>query len=224
MTLIAEDLLLLLLDDEDGTLVQQSFVDQALAGAVLAELALEEHVVLRERRGWGAKPHVVPADGAAPDDEVLAHALGVVAERPRDAGGLLRPLGKGLRQHLAERLVERGVLRREEGKVLGLFPRTTWPAVDSTHEAEVRRDVTATLVDGVPPGPRTAAVVGLLHAIGRAHKTVDHEGVPAHEVKKRAKAVAEGDLASEAVSAAVQAMYTAVFTATVIPAVVAGSG
>ncbi len=223
MTLIAEDLLLLLLDDEDGTLVQQSFVDQALAGAVLAELALEGHVVLQERRGWGAKPHVVPADGAAPDDEVLAHALGIVAEKPRDAGGLLRPLGKGLRQHLAERLVERGVLRREEDRVLGLFPRTTWPAVDSTHEAEVRRDIAATLVDGVPPGPRTAAIVGLLHAIGRAHKTVDHAGVPAHEVRKRAKAVAEGDLASAAVSAAVQAMYTAVFTATVIPAVVAGS-
>lgn len=223
MTLIAEDLLLLLLDDEDGTLVQQSFVDQALAGAVLAELALEGHVVLGDPRGWGLKPHVLPAEGAAPDDEVLAEALVIVAERPRDAGGLLRPLGKGLRQRLAVRLVARGILRREEDKVLGLFPRTTWPTVDATHEADVRRDLAATLLDGVPPGPRTAAIIGLLHAIGRSHKTIDRGGVPAHEVRKRAKAVAEGDLASEAVSAAVQAMYTAVFTATVIPAVVAGS-
>ena len=34
---------------------------------------------------------------------------------------------------------ERGIVERREQKVLGLFPRTLWPTVDSTHEEEVRR-------------------------------------------------------------------------------------
>ncbi|MFW6776139.1 GOLPH3/VPS74 family protein [Nocardioides sp. CPCC 205120] len=219
MTLIAEDLLLLLLDDEDGTLLQQSFLDQALAGAVLAELAAERLVELGEERRWGAKPHVLPVRGARTDDLVLATALERVAEKPRDAQGLLHPLGKGLRDTLLERLAERGLLRREEGRVLGLFRRTTWPAVDSAHEEQVRDELEATLVHGRPAAPRAAALIGLLHAIGVVHRVVDREGVSASEVKRRAKAVAEGELASEAVGSAVQAMYVAIWTATLVPVI-----
>lgn len=226
MTLIAEDLLLLLLDDEDGTLVQQSFVDQALAGAVLAELADAGHVRLRERR-WGAKPLLERAPVPGPDDPLLAAALEVVAERARTAQALLGPLrrvptGTGLRTALLERLAERGLVRREEGRVLGLFPRTTWPALDSAHEDAVRDDLAATLLEGETPAARTVALVGLLHAIGRAHKVVGTGAMSAGEVKRRAKAVAEGELASEALTDAVQAVYTAIFVAAVVPAATGG--
>ena len=39
-TLIAEDLLLLLLDDESGKLTNATFLDAGLGGALLVELAL----------------------------------------------------------------------------------------------------------------------------------------------------------------------------------------
>lgn len=218
MTLIAEDLLLLLLDDDSGRLVQQSFADQALAGAVIAELAEGGHVRLVERR-W-SDPLVERAPIAKPHDPVLADAAREIEKKSRTAPSLLGPVGKGLRARLAERLVERGILRREDDKVLGLFPRTSWPTVDARHEEEVRAEIGATLLHGEPPGPRAAAPIGLLHAVGLAHKVIDRGDVSASEVKKRAKAVAEGDLASEAVSSAVQGVYTAVFTATIVPAIV----
>jgi len=217
MSLIAEDLLLLLLDGDSGALVQQSYVKEALAGAVLADLAVADAVEMEERTvlGFGAQPHVVPAKGASVDDPLLADALAVVAQKPRTAQSLLGPLGKDLRERLTDRLVERGILRREEGRVLGLFPRTTWPTVDSAHEDEVRRTVRAVLLEGAEPDERTAALVGLLHAIDRAHKTVDARGSAARDVKKRAKAVAEGEVASAAVRRAVEAINTAVVTAVV---------
>lgn len=217
MTLIAEDLLLLLLDDGSGALVQQSYVKEALAGALLADLAVADAVEMEERTvlGFGAQPHVVPAKGGTVDDPLLVDALAVVAQKPRTAQALLGPLGKDLRELLGDRLVERGVLRREEGKVLGLFPRTTWPTLDSAHEDEVRRTVRAVLIDGTEPDERTASLVGLLHAIDRAHKTVDAKGAAARDVKKRAKAVAEGEVASAAVRRAVEAINTAVITAVI---------
>ncbi|MFC5823499.1 GPP34 family phosphoprotein [Nonomuraea insulae] len=39
---------------------------------------------------------------------------------------------------LIDRLVERGLIRRESKRVLGVFRMTTLPAADTRHEAELR--------------------------------------------------------------------------------------
>ena len=74
--------------------------------------------------------------------------------------------------------------------MLGLFHRTRWPARDGGRQAAVRRDLASVLVAGAEPDRRTAALVALLHAVGRAHTVVDHKGVPASRVRARARTVA----------------------------------
>lgn len=224
-TLIAEDLLLLLLDDVKGT-ATSSYLDVALGGALLVELALADAVHVRERTSvWsGAKVGVTP--GAAVADPVLAEALRRVAERERAASDLVTRLGKGARSALTARLAERGILRREDDKVLGLFPRTRWPEADGRHEDEVRARLTAVLVQGLEPDPRTGALVALLHAVGAAPSAVDRGGVPAREVRRRAKEVAEGAWAAKAVQDAIMAStaaMTATMAATTAAAASAGS-
>ncbi len=208
-TLIAEDLLLLLLDDRKGT-PTSAYLDVALGGALLLELALADAVRVRERTSiWsGAKVAAVP--GAAPDDPVLRAALDRVAERERTATDLVQRLGKGAKDALADRLAERGLLTRREDKVLGLFPRTSWPAADTAHEADVRRRLTAVLVQGTEPDPRTGALVALLQAVDKAPSAVDHDGVPARDVRRRAKQVAEGAWAAKAVQDAIAASVAAI--------------
>lgn len=209
-TLIAEDLLLLLLDDEKGT-ATSSYVDVALGGAVLLELALAEAVVVRERTSiWsGAKVAVTPGTTSL-GDPLLDSALPLVAERERSASDLVNRLGKGVRGVLAERLAARGLLQRHDDKVLGLFPRTRWLAADTAHEAEVRRQLTAVLVQGVEPDPRTGALVALLAAVDQAPAAVDHAGIPKRDVRRRAKEVAEGAWAADAVQDAIAASTAAV--------------
>jgi hypothetical protein len=220
MTLIAEDLLLLLLDDEKGNLTSSSYPHTVLGGAVLLELALAGTVEVRKDGAWrSAKVH--PTGTPAPADPVLVSALGTVAERPRTAQDLVNRLGKGLKETLAERLVEQGMLQRRESRVLGLFPRTRWPVADRTHEDEVRRRLTAALGQGLTPDERTGALVALLHAIGRAHKVVPHEGVPTAEVKRRAKEIAEGAWAAKAVKDAINAATAAIVAATAAASVAA---
>ncbi|HYQ75739.1 GOLPH3/VPS74 family protein [Cellulomonas sp.] len=222
-TLIAEDLLLLLLDDAKGT-PTSSYVDVALGGALLVELALAEAVHVRERTSvWsGAKVAVTP--GAAVSDPLLAEALRRVAERERAASDLVTRLGKGARDALATRLAERGILRREDDKVLGLFPRTRWPEADGRHEDEVRARLTAVLVQGLDPDPRTGALVALLHAVGAAPSAVDRGGVPARDVRRRAKDVAEGAWAAKAVQDAITASTAAMTAAMAATTVAASAG
>ena len=97
------------------------------------------------------------------------------------------------------------MLERRDDKVLGLFPRTRWPAADTAHEDAVRLRLRAALVEGADPDERTGALAALLHAVDRAHKTVDRGPVSAREVRKRAKALAEGQWAAEAVRDAIMA-------------------
>ncbi len=226
MALIAEDMLLLLLDDEKGTVVGTSHLPIVLGGAVLLELATTGAVVVEEKQGmWKSAKVRVQAD-SPPSDELLRHAVGVVAEKERSGQDLVTRLGKGVKEELLGRLERRGILERRQDRVLGLFPRTRWPAVDSTHEDAVRRALTAALVQGVQPEQHTACLIALLSAIDRAHKVVDRDGLPASQVRKRAKEIAQGEWAAKAVKDAISAAtaaVTAAVVATTTAATTAGS-
>lgn len=203
-TLVAEDLLLLLLDDESGTFTTANH-REALAGAALAELAADNAVELDSRGGLWKRTTVSLDEAGVVDDPVLRLVADRIAEKPRSPEDIVGRVGRDVEDALCARLVERGVLRRDEHKVLGLFPRTTWPAADSSRERRLRDDLRAVLLDGRDPEPRTGVLIALLVAIDQVHKVVDRDGRSAREIKKRAKEVAEGGWASDAVKKALDA-------------------
>lgn len=222
-TLIAEDLLLLLLDDDSGTMAAASAERPLFGGAVLVELALAGLVEVEERRSVWHSAKVRPTGSATPPtDPLLSSALTTVREKPRSATELVQRLGKGVRDELLRRLEARGMVQRREEKVFGLFPYTRWPAADLAHERQVRVRLEGVLVHGLTPDPRTGALVALLHAVGQAHKVVRAD-LSDREVKKRAKAIAEGDWAAKAVQDAVAAAVSAAVTATVAASAAATS-
>jgi hypothetical protein len=128
--LIAEDLLLLLYDDESGKPIAGSpGLDYALAGAVLIELTLIGKLDITGSAD-GVKPGRLKVVDPAPTgdpilDERLAYVTGNPGKKPKDHMG---QLSKRLRDQLLARLVERGILQADESRVLGLFPVTRWPA------------------------------------------------------------------------------------------------
>ena len=126
---------------------------------------------------------------------------------------MIGPLSKNLQRTLYQRLADRGVVRAERGKILGVFPVRRWPAEDASEEAEVRRLMTQALVQQVTPDTRTAALIALVHAVGRVDKIVDarQHGLSKRELRARAKEIAEGNWGSEAVRKAIQEMMEAAF-------------
>lgn len=215
--LIAEDLLLLLLDDESGRLTHASYLDAGLGGALLVELALAEHVAVRPRKSRWSRPKVVRAGHGEPEDPALGDALSLVEEKPRTAKDLVPRLGKALREPLLEQLAADGVVDRQDEKVLGLFLRSRWPSADSAREEAVRHVLGDVLLRGAEPDPRTAGLVAVLSAMGVAHRVLDREGTSAREVRARAKEVGEGAWAAQAVKDAIAAAQAA------MAAVIAGS-
>lgn len=220
--LLAEDLLLLLLDENSGKVTPSDSAGLALAGAVLAELAILGAVTVDERTSRFRSPKV-RVTGPVPEDRVLADAMDLVAEKDRTAQSFVERLGKHLASTLGDRLADRGLLERRETRLFGVISRTRWPALDSTHERQVRQSLTSVLVQGTTPDARTGVLVAVLVAIDRVHKVVAHDGMSRRDLKKRAKEVTEGAWAAQSVRDAIQSTHAAV-TAAVAAAAASSSG
>ena len=200
--LIVEDLLLLLLDDETGTPATAGTLYYALGGAVLAELALSDRIVADESRAGLNGPKVRTAgDGPLPDP-LLQSAYDKVAEKERGVQTLLVEIGTRLWDPLIERLLARGLIRKEQKKVLGLFKVNQLPAADGAHEAALRERIKAVLVRGETADPRTAVVIALLSASG-ALPALRPFLAWSSDVYHRAKEYENGDWGAAAVNEAV---------------------
>ena len=220
--LIAEDLLLLLTYDESGKpIVDTTKLDLGLAGAVLIDLAERDRVEVAGPGETVREGRLYVRDRTPTGETVLDEVLSRVEDRgPKKPASLVPHLTKGLREALYERLAARGIVRAEEGRVLGIFPRRQWPATDSTHEDEMRRGLRDVLVAGREPTVHEAMLVSMLYAVEQVPKVLGDE-VDKREVRERAKSIAEGQFAGEAVRKAVEAVRAAVLTSVIAASVVA---
>lgn len=214
--LIAEDLLLLLTDDATGKpVVDTNRLTLALTGAVLVELTLAGRIAVTDGGAWGSGPRVTVVSDAHLCDSVLDAALRKIASKsqPVTAQKVLSTLSYGLVKELRQRLVDRGILRAEEDRVLGVFPTRVWPAADARHEAQLRSALWEVVVVGRPPTDREITLVALLDAVDQVPKQFANDGMTARQLRERAKALSAGNLGGEAVKHAIAAT-TATLVAT----------
>jgi len=241
--LILEDHLLLTLDDVTGkAVVDASYREQVAAGALLVELALLGRVDLAGDGNGGRVGRIVVRDTSPTGSVLLDDALVVVRSREGSTPkALIGPIAKTKPADAAlEALAARGILRREHGRVLGIFPTTRWPAADSRHEDAVRADLWRVLVDGAAPAERTGALVALLAATNQAGRVLaagGMRGAPAgtgggrswtlaerRAVDRRAEELARSSWAGEAVRAYVEEVTAVILAgATVATAAAATS-
>jgi hypothetical protein len=209
--------LLLLTDDHTGKLaVSGTEADVALGGALLVELALTERVDVAGPNERVREGRLVVRDASPTGDELLDEALATVGQKEgKKPQGVVAPLGKRIRIRVYERLAERGVLRAEKSRVLGMFPSHRWPSEDAAHEASVRAGLVTALRDGMTTDARTGALISQLVALNVVHKAVDPDsvGLSKREMKANAKRIAEGDWAAKAVRQAIDSMNAAVIAA-----------
>ncbi|WP_181763515.1 GOLPH3/VPS74 family protein [Streptomyces albidus (ex Kaewkla and Franco 2022)] len=200
--LVVEDLMLLMMDDKSGAVAGEGTLYYTLGGAVLVELGLGGHVTVdqNDRGLTGLKVRAVP--GSRLPDPILKDAHDKVARRVRGVQSLLAEIGPTLRGTVLDRLVKRGVLRRDTKKWLGLFSSTSITIADTRRKKALVEKVRAVLVDHAEPDARTAALVGLLSASGTL--TTLHRSIPwSGKVYKRAKELELESWGAEAVNSAV---------------------
>ncbi|MCI4044873.1 GPP34 family phosphoprotein [Streptomyces sp. TRM75563] len=213
--LIVEDLTLLMMDDKSGAIAGEGTLYYTLGGAVLVELGLRGHIAADENdQGLnGVKVHAVSS--RTPSDPLLRAAQAKAGERVRGVQTLLIEIGTGMRETVLDRLVERGMLRQETKKTLGLFRTTSTTVADTGYKKALVEKVRAVLIDGAEPDDRTAALTGLLSASGTLptlHRSIPWSG----QVYKRAKELEQSSWGAEAVNAAVMRTVAAISAGTVV--------
>jgi hypothetical protein len=225
--LLAEDLLLLLTDDDTGKLTASSTeVDVALGGALLVELTLMQRVDVAGPDERVREGRLVVRDRDPTGDGLLNEALTIVGKNEgKKPQSVVERLGKRVRGRLYERLVEGGVLRAADDRILGIFPTHRWPAKDAAHELSVRAGLVSALREGATSEARTGALISLLLALRAVHKAVDpgSVGLSKKELDANAKRIAEGEWAAKAVRRAIDSMNAAIIAA-ISSAVVVGGG
>jgi len=205
MLTIAEELLLLALDDDEGKIISSHWgpvlvhpiLERGLIGAILVDLAVRGRLELQQGQ-------LVVTDPSPTGVALLDGTLDIVrrSETQRPPQGWIKELGRddqALEKRLLDGLVQQGILRQEEGRFLWVFRTRSHPTEDEGPERSVRERVSAFL-GGDPPDPRTLLLVRLVAAC----KLVELIAAPGgtEEAEARIQACREDADAASVVAAA----------------------
>lgn len=215
-----EEILLLALRDDAGTIASGTLYQYAIGGAVLAELLLGARVRLETSK----KNRIVTlADPTPIGDLLIDEGLEKVRTSKREAtaqtwvstfAGL-----KNLKHRIAERLCDRGILKEEDAKVLLVFTRKTYPELDPEPERElVERLRQAIFTDTDDVEVRTVVLASLANSAGVLKAVFDKKEL--RDRKERIEQIVNGELTGKATKEAIEAMQAAVMMATIIPTII----
>ncbi len=168
MLRFAEEVVLLLLRDDDGKFVHVPswLLDRILAGAVLMDLAMEYRIDTDPER-------LVLLDDTPVGDSLLDPTLARIAE---DREGVERDArywveqeathAEEIREEALNRLVEVGILEREDDRFLWVFKSRRYPIIDGKAEREVKLRIMGVLFSDEIPDPRDVVIICLADACG----------------------------------------------------------
>lgn len=202
----AEELLLLLLNEETGDLaaVPEPRLNHALAGAVLMDLALENRIDTDPE-------NLVLLDSTPLRDDLLDPSLARIAQDggAHDAEYWVRRIageGERVRAAALSRLLQAGILdSAEEGSMSlshGVSRARRYPAVDGKAQQEVRLRIMGVLFRDDIPEPRDIVLICLADACGMFEKILTRAEL--EQVRDRIALVRRMDLIGQAVASAVR--------------------
>jgi len=218
-----EEIMLLAMRDQKGTVFSGSMYNFAIGGAVLAELLMEKRVDLEavKKKKFARVLSAAPLGDPFIDDCLSRIAA---AKKPAQLHDWVSKFAnaKNLKNRVAEQLVRRRILRVDEDKVLGIFSRKVYPEVDPVPEREViERLRRAIFGEGREVEPRTVVLLSLASSADLLRHVFDKKELKAR--KARIEQVVNGELTGKATKEAIEAMQAAVMVACIIPAIVVTS-
>lgn len=165
MLTFVEETCLLLLDEESGELlpIHPNILECALVGAVLVDLAFAYRI--------DTDPKTLTVTDRAPTgeamlDRVLARIDGhaETTDTATWVNTLARDEAADIQKHALARLVERGILQRQEKKSLLGFRKVRYQTIDGETAREVKERLKALLLSDEIPDPRDTALLSLVDA------------------------------------------------------------
>jgi len=216
---IYEEILLLALRDKKGTILFGINYEQALAGALLAELLLINKIEIETS---GKRKFVKLLSRRSTRNELLDECIEKIAAAKRRA----RPQNwiqrfahiSRLKHKAAQSLCRKGILKMEEDKVLLLFKRKIYPELNPKPEQKLMEKIDNALFGSKKDiDPETVILISICNSTGILKQIFDKSKL--RKKKNRIKEITSGNLIGNATKDAIEAMQVAVMVATIIPAV-----
>jgi len=213
---IHQEIFLLALKDEQGTIISGSMYNYAIGGAVLAELFLREKITLDKKK------KVALTDKHPIGDPFIDGWIEKISERkkPYSAKDLVSAIAqsKNLKHDIAQQLCKQSILKMEEDKVLFIFNRTIYPERDGRPEQEViKRLEKAIFGTNKDIEPRTAILLALVKAANLLNYLFDKSKLK--ERKQRIDKIINGDLVNQATKEAIEEFNAVIVMVCVMPAI-----
>lgn len=197
---LTEELALLALDDQTGKPLELpgDALGYGLAGAIILDLSLARRIDTDLRQ-------LTVLDPTPTEDGLLDFWLQRFqsAPEPRPVRVWLRTLAvqQGrIHQAAIDRLIERGILRREKRRLLWVFGVRRYPTVDGTERTEVRTRLSQLILGNELPTPRDAILLSLIHGCRLSQHLFAELDLKVH--KERLETLANTDLVGRQVSTA----------------------
>jgi hypothetical protein len=213
-----EEIMLLALRDEKGTIVPGTMFEYAIGAAVLAELLLNQRIAVDQ----SSRRKLVDVVSSTPlGDPLLDQCLEKITTAKRRAAlqtWVSRFIAvKNLKHLIAQRLCRRGILRADEDKVLLIFTRKIYPEVNPEPERKlIERLRQAIFTDAPDIDSRTVVLVSLANSATLLNVVFDKKMLKTR--KARIKQIVNGEITGKAAQEAIQAMQAAVMMTVMMPA------
>lgn len=203
---LAEEIMLLSLDDESGTVRERQACQWAVAGGIVLDLVLASRVSVD--RGRITVVDTAPTGVALLDGRLRTIDTWAAGTRrpPKVTAWLTKDNRKAL-DATVDSLRDRGLVGHEQRKVLGMFPVWRFPKVDGTVESELRVRLEEVVLRHAEPDDRSAGLIALLHG-AKLHRLAFPDRPP-REVVPRMREISEGQWVGESVRKAIREMQAA---------------
>ncbi|MCE2494808.1 MAG: GPP34 family phosphoprotein [Alphaproteobacteria bacterium] len=200
MLRIVEEIVLLLLRDEDGRLINVPSwsIDYAIAGGVLMDLAMENRIDTDLK-------NLVLVDATPLNDSLLDPTLVEIEAGEKNTTRYwvehVAQNAFAIREEALSRLIAQGILEREEDRFLWVFSSRRYPMIDGRAEQEVKSRIMGLLFSNEIPDPRDVTIICLAEACGIFGELLSKEELD--KASGRIEQVRKLDLIGQAMSRAI---------------------
>lgn len=209
---LPEKIVLLSLNDETGKWASDSTrLNYAMAGCLLYDLLQNENIKIENDR-------VVLLNNNTTSNTLVNEALDIVEKKNEKKTAYIinkfAALTRKEKDNVVDDLINKGILKAKEDKILWIFPTTHYPMVNDRPEHRLKAKLHNIVLQGqTPEDDELVFILSLIDTLG-IEKEVFGDELKPREVKKKIKSIVKENIVGKATNTAVAQMQTAIIAAT----------
>ena len=214
-----EEIMLLALKDEEGTIASGAMYNYAVGGAIIAELLLSQSIAVDpvKKKKLVSVLNTDQFNDSLIDEWVIKMSSAKRRKTIQDWVSRIAST-KDLKHRVALQLCQRGILKMDEKTILLLFTQRIYPEINPEPEQEIiNRLYNAIFTDTDDIDAQTVVLLSLAKSANILPVIFGKREIK--QRKKRIEQIVNGEIAGKATKEAIDAMQAAVMVACIMPAI-----